>query len=383
MKFTIIRSKFIEGLASVQNIIAESHKSGKLSVLVEAVGDTHISSSAAFRAGLIEEYNTEHGCNCPLCGGRLQYVTGPDWTDVLVCDQCNHEISEELSNSKIYRVSERGIAEFIRKQLGLDFKQPMGEGNYRLGKLYGKNAFFCVSPSAGFYNAHKKDSVFILCDVSSVPHDWTENGCHAIQLSELFYDKTSRSEFAVAKDVLNDLTPKEPKRRFGKNRRINDRRDKWLTVISHILANGYRASDFHKGKLTAVAAYTWFKKVYPRFNKVARTLDRDMAAFHTVEKKKGAYDQREPVIAKLLETIADDSIPQDRRLEIANNIKNAVAKLKEAERRNGGNPVELPPTGWITDESGRSVAVPTTTDDATFDAVAMREKLKSLKITAA
>lgn len=383
MKIKVLRSKFIESLESINKIIAEH--SSKMVIITETIKESRIESSALFRERLVKEYNTGKNQECPLCESEINVWENPFGGENLYeCKKCRIRLPAEIYEQKAFHVSEKGVADFVARTIGdIGCAQPIGERNYRLGTFYGRDAYFCASPKEGFFNSLTKDALVITCDDSAVPRGWASNGCTVIRFAELFYTKNELEQIRVADSVLKKIKNHTPARRFDKSRQINDRRDKWLTVISHILANGYRASDFHKGKLTAAAAYAWFKKVYPRFNKVARTLDRDMAAFHTVEKKEGAYDKREPVIAKLLETIADDSIPQDRRLEIANNIKNAVAKLKEAERRNGGNPVELPPTGWITDESGRSVAVPTTTDDATFEAVAMREKLKSLKITAA
>ncbi|MDY5597661.1 MAG: hypothetical protein SPG40_09250 [Kiritimatiellia bacterium] len=369
MKFKIIRSKFLEGLASVQNIIAEEHQSGIISVIVEALGENHISSSAAFRAGLVEEYNTEHGCNCPICGGRLEYVTGPDWIDVLVCEQCKHEISDDLSESKIYRVSECGMAEFVRKQLGLDYAQRMGNGNYRLGKLHSKKVFFCVSPNAGFYNAHNKDSIFILCDISSVPRDWTENGCHAILFTELFYEKKSSGDFGIAKDVLNDLKPKEPNRRFGKNRLIHERRDLWLSVLMHILTAKYNGNDFKKGMLTGAAAARWFNKVHPRSKLPAWTLARDIKQLVSGCTKNTPYDKHEDHITTFLKLAADPNLTQDKRAKAADYIKELLLKATEDTKRNGGKMVELPEVGWVTGADGRSEAVPATSEDTVINAV--------------
>lgn len=369
MKFKIIRSKFLEGLASIQNIVAEHCKSGELPILVEAVGDTLISSSAAFRAGLVEEYNTEHGCNCPLCGGRLEYVTGPNWDDVLVCEQCRNEIPDDIAKSKIYRVSKRGMAEFVRKQLGLDYAQHMGDENYRLGKLHGKKVFVCFSPSAGFYNAHNKDSIFIMCDVSSVPTDWTANGCHAILFGELFYDKPSKGEFGIAKDILEDLMPKDTKRRFGKNRVIHKGRDYWLSVIMNILSTKYQESDFRDSKLTGAAAMRWFRKVYPKYKGCARTFTRQMEEFTTYDKEKDRYDKREPLIANLLKYLANPNTPQEDRIKTAKGIADLLDQAKQATRRNGGIPVELPESSWSVGEDGKSERVLTVSADTIYDNV--------------
>jgi len=366
MTFKIIRSKFIEGLASVQNIVAEEHRSGLIPVIAEASGEKHISSSAAFRAGLVEEHNAGHGGNCPLCGGQLEYVTGPDWDDILVCEQCRHDISDDLSKSKIYRVSQRGMAEFARKQLGLDYAQHMGDGNYRLGKLHGKNAFFCISPSAGFYNAHNKDSVFILCDISSVPHDWTANACHAIQFTELFYEKPSKCEFGMAKDILNDLKPKDAKRRFDKNRLIHKRRDNWLSVIMNILSEKYRESDFRDGMLTGAAALRWFRKLFPKVKGCARTFSRDIGEFATYDRKNDQYDKREPLIVNLLKYAANENIPLEDRVKTAKAVATVLAQAKEGSHRNGGVPVELPETSWGEGADGKSERVLTVSGETVY-----------------
>jgi len=370
MKFKIIRSKFLEGLASVQNIVAEHCKSGELPILVEAVGDTHISSSAAFRAGLVEEYNTEHGCNCPICGGRLEFVTGPDWHDVLVCEQCRNEIPDDIAESKIFRVSKRGMAEFVRKQLGLDYAQHMGDDNYRLGKLHGKKVFVCFSPSAGFYNAHNKDSIFIMCDVSSVPTDWTANGCLAILFGELFYDKPSKGEFGIAKDILDDLKPKDVKRRFGKNRLIHERRDLWLSVLMYILTAKYNSKDFNKeGMLTGAAAARWFSKAFPHIKLSARTLNRDIEQLTHSSSNSTPYDKHEDYIVMLLKLAADPKLPQEKRTRAANCIKELILKAAEDKKHNGDKMAELPEVGFVNGDDGRSKAVLLTSEDTVIDAV--------------
>ena len=55
MQFKIIRSKILEGLAAVQNTLADDRRNRRISLIAEAIGEMHTCSSAAFRNGLVEE----------------------------------------------------------------------------------------------------------------------------------------------------------------------------------------------------------------------------------------------------------------------------------------------------------------------------------------
>lgn len=366
MQFRIIRSKILEGLAAVQNTLADDRRNRRISLIAEAIGEMQTCSSTAFRNGLVEEYNRTHNGECPICGGSLHSTLGPDFEDIVVCDRCHNEVTDIMESTKFYRVSERGMAEFVRKRLGFGFAQPLGGGNYRLGKFHGKSAFFCVSPSAGFFNTHNKDTVLILCDVESVPRDWTSNGCHAFQFAELFYDKRNGGDIGVAEDLLDDLKPKEPNRRFGKNRLIHKRRDCWLTVLMNIFADAYQPGDFRNGELTTAAARKWFSKVIPRLKMCDRSFKRDMQEFRTYDKATDTYDKREPLVTQLIKTAADPTLSTEKRLEIANGIKTLLEQARKAKTANGGRLAELPETAWATGADGRSERVVTASNDAFY-----------------
>lgn len=378
-KFVILRSKILEGLASVQDILAKESISRVKHVLVDSDGH-YINSRAAFLNGLVEEYNSTHHGDCPICGGRVHSVLNDDWEEVDVCENCKNEVTD-LADKKLYHVSEHGMAEFVRKQLGFRFAQRLGGGNYRLGMLHGKKAFFCVSPKHGFYNAHNKDSVFFLCNVESVPEGWTANGCHAIPFAELFYEKSDGVSIGMAEDVLNDLKPKVPERRFGEHRRIHERRDDYLSVVMNILTSPYNAKDFKRGMITPTALAKWHRKLFKDASpKSRKTFERDLNELRFYDPKKDAYDKRQSHIVSLFEYAASPNNSQEDRLKIADCLKDALTDL-QAKTRRAGKPIELPQWGWITGADGKSERVPVVSATSMYEEV--DQHLKNDKESAA
>ena len=59
MKFKIEKAKFLEGLASISKILAESDK-GELTLIAEAVKSSSVESSASFSNGLIVRNHMAH-----------------------------------------------------------------------------------------------------------------------------------------------------------------------------------------------------------------------------------------------------------------------------------------------------------------------------------
>ena len=233
MKFKIQREKFLEGLAAVSKAIADQHEHLTIYIADEA---GKVESSAAFRHGLVAEYNKANDNECPLCGGSVYMHDSPFGDVAYICDRCRKEVPAEIYDGNAYVVSPSGVANFVKESIGGQYAQPCGGGNYRLGKVWGMKAFFCASPTEGFFNSHGENTLVIVCDISSVPHGWSSATCKAVSFEELFYLKNGGKDIRLAEDVVADIRPKTPSRRFGKHRLIHPRRDKWLTVVMNILA---------------------------------------------------------------------------------------------------------------------------------------------------
>ena len=369
MKFKIEKAKFLEGLASISKILAESDK-GELTLIAEAVKSSSVESSASFSNGLIVRNHMGDKMVCPYCGGEVDILCGgPDFEEDYVCRRCNTYIENEIFDCKLYEVSERAVADFVGNAIGKHYAQPCGDMTYRIGTIFGKDAFFSVRPKEGFFNSHNEDTVVILCDNSTVPRGWVNDTCKAVMFAELFYAKPGCKDIRIAEDVMAKLKPKVERHRFGKNRIIHERRDLWLSVIMNMLAHPYCGTDFRNGRLTGAAALSWFKKVHHGFNMSARTLSRDMDELRSFKKGRDKYDKHEPVLRALLKLVADPSVTPKRRSEISTNISEQLLKTTAATKRNGGEMVELPQTGWAIGADGHSERVLATSGEAIYKQV--------------
>lgn len=355
--FKISRAKLLEGLANISKVLRESCMGGERRVVDDKAGT--IRSSAAFRNGLVVEYSRGSTLVCPICGGNVSLVEDLFEEGRCVCDDCHAEIPCEVFLRNAMCVSEHGVAVFVMKSLGGQYCRPCDGGNFRLGKVLGRNAFFCPAPTSGFFNAHNENTLVVVCDTSSVPSGWVNDSCKAIAFTELFYEEDD--EIHMDDDVLEALRPKAG-RRFGKCRRIHPRRDKWLSVIMNIFANKYRPADFKDGMLTPAGAMYWFSRIFPSIKVCKRTFARDLEELSYYDKDKDAYNKTQPQIVRLLELASEQSIPQAERMEYANRIKEELARAKSETNRNGGRMAELSEWGWINGSRGRSERIPTVTD---------------------
>ena len=93
MKFKIEKAKFLEGLASISRILAESDKR-ELTLIAEAMKDSSVESSASFRNGLIVRNHVGDNGDCPYCGGEVETIyDGPDLEEeVYFCRRCKKMI---------------------------------------------------------------------------------------------------------------------------------------------------------------------------------------------------------------------------------------------------------------------------------------------------
>ncbi len=352
------KAKSIEDLAVISKILVDGCKNEIMHYIIDD-GKVNVEDTLVFRTGMVKKLAL--GMECPECGGDV----AEEEVGVYVCESCRKHYPPEMYTRKIYSVEPDGVAEFVRSSLGCRYKQNCGHGYYRLGKLFGKKVYFCVSPDEGFYNSHNENYIIIVCDTSSVPKGWPSDCCKVVPFAELFYIKENRQEIRVA-DIIDDLKPKISEPRFGKRLRVNERRDAWLEVLSHILTADFNHRDFRNGKLTQSAAARWFTAVHPEIKISTKTFSRDMDEFRQYDKHKDTYDKREPVIVHLLDAAANPKYTRLQRRRAAQFAVDQRIKAKELAEDNGGIPVNLPDVKFAIGVDGRSEAVITTPEDSVY-----------------
>ena len=374
MTIKIDRAKFIEQLAAIKEILVDAYKNDRMHYIV-ADAKSEVEDSVLFKNGMIEWSNHEN--ECPFCGDPV-YIQDSDQLggpyEIFVCSKCHRQIPNELYEKITYVVSPDGVAEFVKRSLGCKYVHPCGDGNYRLGKLYGRAVYFCASPVEGLYNTHNENVILVVCDMASVPKGWQNDTCKVIPFTELFYMKDGAIRLA---DAAEELKPKEREPRFGRRRRVADRRDEWLEVLAHIFDNAYNPRDFRKDKktnkrrLTSAAAARWFAKVHPEIDVGGKTFSRDIDAFCTYDKSADVYDKREPVIASLLEAATNPKYTDAQRKAASQFAMDQRLKAKKMAEDNGGIPVNLPDVKFAVGADGRSEAVVATPEDSVYGRMVM------------
>lgn len=373
MKIKVDKAKFLEGLAAVRNVLVDACKNDRMHYIVDD-GKVKVEDTAVFKSGMVKEVAL--GDECPECGGDVDIrCYGPeDEDEVYVCNRCGKQLPPEIFERKTYAVSADAVAEFAKKSLGCRYVQSCGEGNYRLGKLYGKHAYFCISPDAGHFNSHNENVILVVCDTSSVPKGWPNDTCKVVPLTELFYIKNG--EIRVA-DIIDELKPKVSEPRFGKFKRVADRRDEWLQVLAHLLAKPYDPRDFRKNKktlkmmLTSTAAARCFAKLYPGIKVTPKQFTRDMMAFCAYDRKSDVYDKREPVIATLLKAASDPKYTDAQRMAASKFAMDQLLKAKKMAEDNGGYLVNLPDVRFAVGADGRSEAISAVPEDSVYGRIAI------------
>ena len=366
----IDRAKFIKGLEAIREILVDACKNNRMHYIV-ADSKSEVEDTAAFKNGMVKEVDLDS--ECPLCGGMVD-LRDCGWGDTAYgCGKCGSQLPDELYEKITYAVSPEGVAEFVRKSLGCKYVHPCGDGNFCLGKLYGRRVYFCVSPVEGLFNEHNENVILIVCDYSSIPRGWQNDTCKAVQFTELFYMKDGIFRLG---DAAEELKPKEKEPRFGKRQRVADRRDEWLEVLAHILDNPYDPRDFRKDRktlkmmLTSAAAARWFAKVHKEIKVNPKAFRRDILAFLTYDKNTDVYDKREPVIALLLKIAADPKKYKDaHRKQASLYAMNELLKARKLAEENGGIPVNLGDAKFAVGADGRSEKVIATPPDAIYDSV--------------
>lgn len=376
MKFKIIKSKFLEGLAAIEKAVIEACREDYRCIVTEPMSSKRIEESAAYHAGIIRDYNRAGNMVCPCCDGPVSDMRDMFGMGEYRCDDCGKRLPRELFEGKTFVIDESGLAKFAAEKLGLGEFRHVEQGVYSLGRLYGLRTYFCVSPRSGFFNSHNDNTIVIALDLSEVPGVWTREACRAVSFGELFSEDCVRGELKVVADVLAELKPKMAVAVTDKNRVIHERRDLWLNAIMQMLSRPYDPKDFKNGLLKPSAAMKWVCKAEPMFSMSERTLRRDMEEFRHCGK--GEKDKRESVIVFLLKEAADPNRTRKERLELAQKIANGLYYLKEQTEMNGGRPLELSKVGWAVGADGKSERVAITTPDAMYDEVGKAFKRNAL-----
>ena len=182
MTIKIDRAKFIEQLAAIKEILVDAYKNDRMHYIV-ADAKSEVEDSVLFKNGMIEWSNHEN--ECPFCGDPV-YIQDSDQLggpyEIFVCSKCHRQIPNELYEKITYVVSPDGVAEFVKRSLGCKYVHPCGDGNYRLGKLYGRAVYFCASPVEGLYNTHNENVILVVCDehAPACRHSFAHNHSHTV-----------------------------------------------------------------------------------------------------------------------------------------------------------------------------------------------------------
>lgn len=354
-----------------------------LSIIRCAARDDHsFRASAIVTEHLVAEINNGKDYACPDCGIRLEFK--PWESDKTCrCETCNKSYDFTECTVRSYAANELGFAEFVGRTIGEKYAQKCGRGIYRVGKVGDRDAFFAVSPSEGFFNSHDKDTLVVLADPeTNIPRGWSDNNCKAVFFAELYYLSKDKREIRIADGVLKRIIPTKSEPRFGKRRRINERRDLWLDFFINILSKKYDDSWFCKKtkSLHCKKVAAWFCLRLGKKDALGdRTIRRDIQKFLTFDASRDKYDSREELIAKLLEVAMNPNESQTFRSKLANSIAHLRIDLNERSRKNGGIPVEITSSAWQrigNDGMCERVAV-ATPDDAYFEEMDKRMTLKS------
>lgn len=325
-------------------------------------------TSAAFREGLVKEYNVAHTKACPKCGHTL-YPTLAGTAD---CRYCKTRYTFPKEGAELCFVSEEGIAEFIGRKLANGFANRTGDC-YHLGSVGGITLYYGTSPNRQFYAKHKGDSIALVLGSNNaeVPENW--NG-RLVPLCELFYLNEATGDIRISKNRLRDLLPGVKTNRLSTGeRKFNKFRLQWLMFFANLLSAPYKPTDFWCGRLRPRVPQEWFVKNVQEAPGSVKQYQRQLRDFRHFKKGAGKSDKREQFIALLLRTAADKKLSVKERLSIAKTIPELVAYLQRGEHRNNGRPIEITRGAWqyCLDNTKEYVAV--TDIDRFFDELDERD----------
>ena len=324
-------------------------------------------SSAAFREGLVKEYNKAHAKECPECGMPLLY-TEPDRAKCSACSKL--VLDPELGREKCY-VDEEGVAEFVGRRIGNNFANHTGD-YFHLGEVHGRTLYFGANPSKRFYAAHKGDAVALVLgsNKAEVPENWSG---HVAYLSELFYVNEPTGEIRVSHNILKGLLP-VPNKGNAKHaeRMIHERRNEWLMFAAHLFAKPLVPENFFRGVIKPKVVCEWFVQNYPTAPQSYKTYKRDYNEFRHFNAKDDEVDKREAFIVLLLRTAANKKLTMKERLGIAKLIPELVIFLNDAASRNPSRPAEITRGAWQHCKDGSKEYVPIVEIEKFFDDLAKR-----------
>lgn len=214
--------------------------------------------SAAFREGLVCEYDAVHMKDCPKCG-RTLLLPGDDTAD---CRHCKTKYTFPNDDAKLCFISEEGMADFVGRTIGNGYANHTGD-YYHLGGVGSAQArtlYYGTAPNRQFYAKHKGDAVALVLgsNHAEVPENWTG---HVVPFCELVYLNEATGEIRVSNNKLHELIPSaRVQRNPPGERKVHKRRSDWLMFIANLLCSPYRATDFRFGQLRPLVARDWFVK---------------------------------------------------------------------------------------------------------------------------
>ena len=333
-------------------------------LLLHESSDFGGTSSAAFKEGLVREYNKEHLKECPKCGLTLSFLN--DGT--ADCQHCKTTYTFPKEDADLCYISEEGIAEFIGRKIGNGYAHPTGDC-YHLGAVGGRTLYYGTTPNKQFYNKHKGDNIALVLgsNHAEVPDNWCG---HLVPFSELFYVNEATGEIKVSRNRLHDLLPNTRTKRLPKlERKILDRRNNWLMFIANLLCQPYRDADFFHGGIRPKVARDWFIENVPGAPKGEKEYQRDLRAFRYLSKDSSKPDSREQVIVLLLRIASDRKRTLKDRKALAKIITDLVLYLEKGELKNGGRPIEITRGAWQFCADGSKEYVPVVDLEKHFDSI--------------
>lgn len=367
MRSIHIRSGNLNRTFSI-NRIADAIRKATEEIELHEASEFGGETSAAFRDGLVREYNSMMA-KCPKCGGAL-VCTEDGKGD---CRNCKTVFDFPREDAHLCYVSEEAVAKFVSNRIGSGVAYRTGD-NYHLGEVRGRTLYYGTNPSKGFFSAHRGDNVAIVLGRNSaeVPESWTG---HVAYFSELFYVNETCGDIRESGNILGALLPKPRNANSSsksRSRQVHKRRNEWLMFIANLLSKPYREDDFFRGALKPQVACDWFVKNVHGAPREAKQYQRDLRAFRHLASGEGKPDQREEFIILLLRTAADRRHTMEERRGIARVIPDLVQYLQNASAKNPGRPVNITRGAWQYCRDNTKEYIPITDVEKFFDTLEER-----------
>ena len=270
---------------------------------------------------------------CTSCGLKLRKAKGLN--DISFCPRCRRLYSSAPCEGARWAVSEHGMANFVGRQIGNNWAQPMNDA-FHLGEKNQRDLYYSAEPSLQFFKSHNNKNVSLIVGNSNaeIPDGWKGQLAY---FNELFYYKNR--ELHMAPNICGRLLPKAGAGlRRGKMRVIHERRDAWLRFLVSLLLKSFDPKDFYKGKIRQGVVCDWFRRNIPGAPASPKTYKRDYELFRTYHGKPKERDYRESAIILTLKQAADPQF--SRRRETAEALTGLLVQLKAGEEQYG-HPIEI------------------------------------------